>query len=159
MRRPEVTLVSAGLVGLIGGAWYLSVRRRVVGFEPLALLALLGLLRCVCDSTHEEYYAIAAVIPGIAWEVSENRLPVFAALLSVRAWTTYALLGHISATDLYLSSLATKVLLVGYLARRAVVLAPRVAEASDPSPLAAVSTRLGLRMLNLKRPSPHGLER
>ena len=133
MRRPEATLVSACLVGLVGGAWYLSVRRRVVGFEPLALLALLGLLRCVCDSTHEEYYAIAALIPILAWEAQQNRLPVIGALMCLRAWLSYATLGQISATDLYVSSLASKVLLVGYFAQRAVVLAPWAAPAVEPS--------------------------
>lgn len=125
MRRPEATLLGAALLGAICGAWYLGLRRRIVGVDPLALLALLGLLRCVVDSTHEEYYAIAALIPILAWEARQNRLPVIGTLISVRAWASFGAIGHMSATYLYLTSLGMKVLLVGYFLHRAVVLVPK----------------------------------
>ena len=136
MRRPEATALSMAIVGAVGAAAYLGVRRRRFRYDPLALLALLGLLRCVCDSTHEEYYGIAALIPVLAWEAKEGRLAILGALMSIGAWSTYSAIGHVSATDLYVSTLGIKVLMVGYFARRAIVFTP------------ATVTRLAPRQLN-----------
>jgi hypothetical protein len=125
MRRPEATLVAAVLVGVPCAAWFVSGARRGARWDPLALLALLGLLRCVCDSTHEEYYAIAALIPIVAWEAINSRIAIVGALISVRAWLMYGAIGVVPAIDLYATSLLSKVVLVGFFAHRAMILPAR----------------------------------
>jgi hypothetical protein len=71
-------------------AWAcLRARRRGGTFDALALLALLGVLRCLSDSTHLEYYYLSALMPLVVWEVvSLGRLP----LLSIVATAVVALL-------------------------------------------------------------------
>jgi hypothetical protein len=122
MRRPEATLVGAAILCLPCLAWCIRACRRGARWDPLALLALLGLLRCVCDSTHEEYYAIAALIPILAWEAISGRLALLGALTSVRAWLLYGAVGIAPAADLYVTSLLTKIVLVGFFTHRAIVL-------------------------------------
>jgi hypothetical protein len=52
-------------------------RRRGGTFDPLALLALLGVIRCLSDSTHLEYYYLTALMPLVVWEVvSAGRPPI-----------------------------------------------------------------------------------
>jgi hypothetical protein len=99
--------------------WLLRARRRGATADPLALLALLGVLRCVVDSTHLEYYWIAALIPLAGWEAIENRAPIVTALTSLGLGLLYAAAGHVPSGELYLVSLAGKLILVAYLAQRA----------------------------------------
>ena len=78
-RASALVLLAAGCVFVY---WYWRAHQRGVACRPLILLVLMGLLRCVCDSTHEIYYWITALIPLAAWEMFEHRLPVKALLLS-----------------------------------------------------------------------------
>jgi hypothetical protein len=78
---------------LAGAVLYAYGRRVGAGRMPpvdgLALLALLGLLRCVCDPDPLTYNFVAAVIPLVVWEAGvRRRLPV----VSVAAWGLFALL-------------------------------------------------------------------
>jgi hypothetical protein len=95
-------------------------RRRGDTCDPLALLALFGILRCACDSTHLEYYYLAALIPLAAWEaVNLRRLP----LATVVASAGVALLPggalHASGAVLNAASTVGTLILVGYVASRA----------------------------------------
>ena len=65
----------------------LAWRRRS---DPLLLLALLFLLRCVLDPWNTAYYALPAIIAVIAWEATRSeRPPVFALSLTVLVWATW----------------------------------------------------------------------
>jgi hypothetical protein len=58
-----------------------SALQRGLSIDPLALLVLLALIRCACDSTHLDYYYLALLVPLAAWEaVSLRRPPTLAAL-------------------------------------------------------------------------------
>jgi hypothetical protein len=64
------------------GGW-LCARGRAV--DPLALLALLALVRCIADPAPVEYYYVAATIPLAAWEATTLRRLPLAAIVSVLA--------------------------------------------------------------------------
>jgi hypothetical protein len=65
-------------------------RDRAVGYDPLALLAFIGLLRCIADPAPLEYNFVALLIPLATWEaVTLKRLPIVSAL----AVASVALLG------------------------------------------------------------------
>ena len=50
-------------------------------YDALALLALMGLLRCIADPDPLEYNFVALLIPLAAWEaVTLERLPIMSAL-------------------------------------------------------------------------------
>ncbi|MGZ4178435.1 MAG: hypothetical protein ACXVUX_19660, partial [Solirubrobacteraceae bacterium] len=52
--------------------------------DGLALLAVLGLVRCLADPLPDTYYFVALVIPLALWEAGTlRRLPLLAALVSV----------------------------------------------------------------------------
>jgi hypothetical protein len=58
--------------------------RRGESFDPLALLTLLALLLCACDSTHLAYYYFALLVPLATWEaISLGRLPWMAVTVTV----------------------------------------------------------------------------
>lgn len=149
--RIDATLLMMIPAAVVGGWWYLGERRRGASCNPLAMLALLGALRCVCDSTHELYYYISVLMPLAAWEAFENRLPVGTMLTVLIVPYMFDGIGHVPADLLYLTSTAGELLLVVYLARRAMV--PAIAEqvefaADDPrkplpaSELATISQAL-----------------
>jgi hypothetical protein len=72
----------ACLVGL-GAVWACSATRRGErrGHDALALLALVGLLRCIADPDPLGYNFVALLVPLATWEVvSLERLPVLTAL-------------------------------------------------------------------------------
>ena len=53
----------------------------------MALLALLGTLRCLCDSADLWYYLVAGVLPLVVWETATlRRIPVASAC----AWAAQA---------------------------------------------------------------------
>jgi hypothetical protein len=108
--------------GLIG--WFVHARRRGCRCDPLALLALFGVLRCVCDPGVQEYYWVAALIPIAAWEAVHNRLPVLTALSSLGVVLLSGALWHAPSVELYVSSLAGGIALIAFFARRAATMAP-----------------------------------
>ncbi len=114
--RTDVTLLATCIAGLITAVWYRRALRQGNTFNPLAMLALLGALRCACDSTHEMYYYVAILIPVAAWEATENRPPVVTVLVSLVVTALYGVVGHTSPSYIYLGSLTAEVLLALYLA-------------------------------------------
>lgn len=99
--------------------WYERARRRGARLDPLAMLAMLGVLRCAVDSTHLEYYWIAALIPLAVWEAGLNRAPLVTGLVTLRTWLLYGAIGQLAPNELYAISLVTKIAIIAYLAHRA----------------------------------------
>ena len=65
----------------------LAWRRRS---DPLLLLALLFMLRCVLDPWNTAYYALPAIIALATWEAwRTERPPVFALALTMATWATW----------------------------------------------------------------------
>lgn len=136
--------VASALACLAGlGALFTYARRRGhgPGYDALALLALVGLLRCVADPDPLQYNFVALLIPLATWEaVSLKRLPVVSLLavaavsllgtgsVALSAGTAFAL-GGAAVNAL---SLAWTVSLGCYLAHHAVVGRPRVAREQQP---------------------------
>jgi hypothetical protein len=84
----------------------IAYRRGVRVRDPLALLALLGLGRCVLDPLPSEYYLFAVTVPLAAWEVlSLDRLP-----LATLALTAYAIL--VAGATLDLGSVAASAITI-----------------------------------------------
>lgn len=131
---------------LLACLWLLGRRLRAraafpeaLRVDPMALLALTGLLRCICDPGDFFYYLVAAAIPIAVWEAGTlRRLPVIATLLCglmSLCFTGTAPFGGTSpalegATGIDVFLVATAVLMV-YLAVR--TLAPPRAGAAQPA--------------------------
>jgi hypothetical protein len=83
-----VSTVSRPLI--IGVALPLSLlgwRRRS---DPLLLLALLFVLRCVLDPWNTSYYALPAIVALVAWEATSfDRPPLLALALTMATWATW----------------------------------------------------------------------
>ena len=78
--HPLIVLVAVPL-------WLLAWRRRS---DPLLLLALLFMLRCVLDPWNTAYYALPAIIALVLWESTRTeRMPVFALALTMLTWATW----------------------------------------------------------------------
>jgi hypothetical protein len=78
--HPLIVLVAVPLSLL---AW----RRRS---DPLLLLALLFVLRCVLDPWNTAYYALPAIVALVTWEAMRTQKPpVFALVLTVATWGTW----------------------------------------------------------------------
>jgi hypothetical protein len=127
---PRSQAAAVGLVVVIAAFWLYRSRsaERKLTIDPLALLALLGLVRCVTDPDPLQYYFVALLIPLAVWEtVVLGRLP----LLTAAATGTVAILARGSATlgvgggahltpgVLSALSISCSVVLGAYLARRA----------------------------------------
>jgi Glycosyltransferase family 87 len=117
MTRSTASVVgSAVALPLLTLGWA-RARRRGGACDALALLALLGIVRCAVDPTHLEYYYVAALIPLAAWEVvGLGRLPLLTVLATVAVALSFG--GSFQATPAALSaaSIAATLILVGYLA-------------------------------------------
>jgi hypothetical protein len=75
LSRAESSLALASGLALVAAFWWRASGRRPIA-DPLALLALLALVRLFGDSTHLVYYYVALLVPVAAWEVvSLERLP------------------------------------------------------------------------------------
>jgi hypothetical protein len=80
--KRSVAAALACVAGL-GAVWVYFTNRRGErrGYDALALLALVGLLRCIADPDPLEYNFVAVLIPLAAWEaVALERLPIVTAL-------------------------------------------------------------------------------
>jgi hypothetical protein len=65
----------------------LAWRRRS---DPLLLLALLFMLRCVLDPWNTAYYALPAIVTLVVWEATRTeRPPVYALALTMATWGTW----------------------------------------------------------------------
>ena len=78
----SVASALACMAGLGVLAAYAAKRRsQRRAYDALALLALMGLLRCIADPDPLEYNFVALLIPLAAWEaVTLERLPIMSAL-------------------------------------------------------------------------------
>jgi hypothetical protein len=75
----------------------LAWRRRS---DPLLLLALLFVLRCVLDPWNTDYYALPAIIALVAWESTRSeRMPVLTLLLTALTWATWEWIVKVAAPD------------------------------------------------------------
>ncbi|HYH88259.1 MAG TPA: hypothetical protein VEX67_03430 [Solirubrobacteraceae bacterium] len=75
------------IVGLALPLSLLAWRRRS---DPLLLLALLFVLRCVLDPWNTAYYALPAIITLVVWEATRTeRPPVYALALTMATWATW----------------------------------------------------------------------
>jgi hypothetical protein len=108
LSHPLIVLVALPLSLL---AW----RRRS---DPLLLLALLFLLRCVLDPWNTAYYALPAIVALVLWESTRTlRMPVFALALTMLTWATWEWIVPAASADAEsLFYLAWSLPLVGLLA-------------------------------------------
>ena len=75
----------------------LAWRRRS---DPLLLLALLFVLRCVLDPWNTAYYALPAILALVAWEATRGeRPPVFALAMTMATWATWQWLVPAASAD------------------------------------------------------------
>jgi hypothetical protein len=122
LAHPLVAVLTLGL----GAA---AIRRRRL--DPMALLALLMLVRCALDPWDHAYYHAPFLVALIAWEALELRRPPLLSVVAA-AW-----LGLVFRLDLPLSDLLYAVWalpMIGWLTRRALRLEPLRAV---PQPLPA----------------------
>jgi hypothetical protein len=115
-----------GLAGLLlaGGlatAAFTRIKERgwVQLRDPLALLALLGLVRCIGDPLPQEYYYAAALIPLAVWEVvSMRRFPLVTALAAAYVAAIPGAMAHLGPEAASAVSLISGLALASYLAYR-----------------------------------------
>ena len=122
LTRIGATALVCAAAAPLGVAWLVRARRRGATCDPLALLALLGLLRCLFDSTHLEYYMVAALIPLAAWEATENRPPLATLALSVMVSLLFNAVGKVPEVQIYVAWTVGGAAFTIYLARGAVQL-------------------------------------
>jgi hypothetical protein len=110
-------LALAGLV--LSPLVWLAFRRGVRVRDPLAALALLGLLRAITDPLPQEYYFLALLIPLAAWELAAiGRVPVVSLVATLFVDLVPGAHARLSAGGRSLLSLAFSVSLAAYLAYR-----------------------------------------
>lgn len=126
MGRSAASVVGLVLALMVLAIGWASVRRRRGTCDVLALLALLGVLRCAIDSTHLEYYYLVALIPLVVWEaVRLGRPPLISALATVAVGLIPTAAGHLAPAVLSAMSIVGTVALGSYLAYHAFAAAPR----------------------------------
>jgi RsiW-degrading membrane proteinase PrsW (M82 family) len=87
IRVPHPLLVLAGF-GLAAVTWWRGRGRAAV--DPLALLALVFLVRCLLDPLSNVYYHAPFVLALLAWEVTRRRgLPALTLVSSLALWATW----------------------------------------------------------------------
>ena len=87
IRVPHPLLVLAGF-GIAALAWWRARARAAV--DPLALLALVFLVRCLLDPLSNVYYHAPFVLALLAWETARRRgLPALTLLSSAALWATW----------------------------------------------------------------------
>ena len=75
--KSEALLVALVLTLAASALRSWCLRCRGVAADPLALLALLGLVRCLADPGPVEYYYVALLVPLTVWEtLTQRRLPL-----------------------------------------------------------------------------------
>jgi hypothetical protein len=150
---PRSTAAAAGLMLALAGLWLYRSRQTdpKSPVDPLALLALFGLARCITDPDPLQYNFVALLIPLAVWEtVGLGRLPLATALAAGSAAAlargSVALSAgaglHVTPSVLSALSIAWTVALGGYLARR-VVRGPALRGPSRIGAIALGSLRRG----------------
>jgi hypothetical protein len=146
----ELLLVGGIIVGALSrftGSDRLKVR------DPLALLALLGLIRFVGDPLPQQYYLEALLVPLAAWEVLvAGRLPLVRTTATAFVVMVAGDEAHLPSQTLSAITLACAVVLAGYLIRRVVrdpgadrVRSTRTAEVRMPPGISIAAPRLIVR--------------
>ena len=98
MSVPHPLLVLAGF-GLSAVAWRRGRGRAAV--DPLALLALVFLVRCLLDPLSNVYYHAPFVLALLAWETTRRRgLPALTLLSSAALWATWNTIAPLHAPAL-----------------------------------------------------------
>jgi hypothetical protein len=140
---PRSTAAGAGLMLALAALWLYRSRRSDLKspVDPLALLALFGLLRCITDPDPLQYNFVALLIPLAAWEVvGLNRLPLATAIAAgSAAILTRGSVALSAGAGLHLTPGLLSALSIAWTVALAVYLARRVVHAP---PLGAL-TRLG----------------
>jgi hypothetical protein len=114
----SLLVLSVGLL-LLALGWERG-RRRGSQYDVLALLALLGLVRCLSDTTNLEYYYLAVLIPLAAWETVElGRPPVVTAFATGALALMFGPGLRVDPAVLNIASIASMLILGAYLYRRA----------------------------------------
>jgi hypothetical protein len=88
MRIPHPLLVLAGFAA--AGLYWLRERGGRRSLDPLALLALVFLLRCMLDPLSNVYYHAPFLFALLAWEAERRRgIPLLTVLASAALWLTW----------------------------------------------------------------------
>jgi hypothetical protein len=125
LARSSASTISLSLA--LGGLAVFALRRRRQGSlpDPLALLALLGLLRCMSDPTPLQYNFVDVLIPLALWEAAGlKRLPAISYAAMGTVWLLTERLVHAPASLLSALSLVGALTLSCYLAHRALGTVP-----------------------------------
>jgi hypothetical protein len=134
LTRSLVTAAAVAAGGL--GLWVYGRRATARGrkLDPLALLAVVGLLRCVADPDPLQYNFVDLLVPVAIWEtISGRRFPIVSAVVAgLIALLDSGVFALYAGTDVSGSpatvnaiAIACELALVGYLAHRSF---------TDPSP-------------------------
>ncbi len=95
-------------------------RRRGRQLDPLALLALFGLIRCAVDPLPLEYNLVATLVPLAAWEVVERgRVPLVTAAVALAGTLLFGARLHASPATISALTITFVLALGAYLAREA----------------------------------------
>jgi hypothetical protein len=119
LHRSGASALAVLVAAAVGVPLWVRARRRGARCDPLALLVLLALLWCVCDSTQLEYYLGAVLIPLGTWEALRERPPVVTFLFSVTAGLLFGGVVKLPDAQLFLLWTMVEVALGVYVARRA----------------------------------------
>lgn len=119
--------------------------------DALALLALLGLIRCLADPVPLQYNFVEVIIPLAVWEViARRRLPLAAALAVCAAWLTAGGALHADWRLVNALSVSWVILMAAYLAYS--VFYARAPEARKPRESEGRNPPSRLADLNARRP-------
>ncbi len=116
LTRSQAVFVQLAVGGTLAVPWLLRVRSRLGRLNPLLLLALLGALRCICDTVDWSYYWLALVFPVAAWEATTNRAPVLTLTVSTCVWALFSAMGQASASLVFAAAMVGEAAIVVYLA-------------------------------------------
>ena len=122
--RTGAAALIVAVAALLGGVWYAGLRRRRLKLSPLCLLALLAVLRCICDTAGQEYYWLAPLIAVAGWEAIEARPPVATLGVISAVWVLYGAVGDLPSTLVYFAAILAQAALVTYLVRHGARQAP-----------------------------------
>jgi hypothetical protein len=86
-RTDAAALATALALGALCLYGWSRRRRGGTAIDPLALLALVGVIRCAADPAPLDYYWAVVLVPLATWEtVARDRLPYVTALFGFSAW-------------------------------------------------------------------------
>jgi hypothetical protein len=135
IRIPHPLLV---IVGFALSALYWRRAGERQGLDPLALLALVFLVRCLLDPVTNDYYHAPFLLALLAWEVERRRgLPVQTLLASAAVWSVWRQVAMLDVPAL------TNAVYLAWALPVAVLLAVHAFGLPAPRALRAVRSRRG----------------